>query len=100
MIVEAPFGLFSFGGLVTVGCSVDASVLVGASIVSSVGKVIARRCSGSCVIGIFSLVLSSVVRELGGFKSDLNSSSILTDSTIKVIIYRHLFFLNQFVKLI
>lgn len=94
MIVEAPFGLFSFGGLVTVGCSVDASVLVGASIVSSVGKVIAPRFSGSCVIGIFLLVLSSVVRELGGFKSDLNSSSILTDSTIKVMIYS-VFFLNS-----
>lgn len=92
MIVEAPFGLFPFGGLVTLGFSVDASVFVGASVVSSVGKVIAPRFSGSCVIGIFSLVLSSVVRELGGFKSDLNSSSILTDSTIKVIIYRHLFF--------
>lgn len=95
MIVEAPFGLFPFGGLVTVGCSVDASVLVGVSIVSSVGKVIAPRFSGSFVIGIFSLVLSSVVRELGGFRSDLNSSSILTDSTIKVMIYRHLFFLNS-----
>lgn len=93
MIVDVPFGLFPFGGLVTADCSVDASVFEGASVVYSVGKVIAPRFFGGCVIGIFSLVLSSVVRELGGFKSDLNSSSILTDSRIKVIIYKHLLFL-------
>lgn len=101
MIVEVPFKLFSVGGLVTLGCSVDASVLVVASVVSSDGKVVAPKCSSVC--GLFSFVKSSIVRVLGGFKSDLNSLRILTDSTMKVIFKRsvcqaHIIKKNDYVR--